>query len=108
MVIFETSIFTRKIDSLLSQEEYRVLQNMLIDTPTLGNIITGSGGLRKVRWKGKGHGKRGGTRIIYYWAKNSEQIFMLYVYAKNEMENITKKQLEVLKQAVTAEFKNER
>jgi hypothetical protein len=108
MIIFETSIFTKKINTLLSDEEYRSFQNYLIEVPTSGNIIIGSGGIRKIRWKGKGHGKRGGTRVIYFWEKSKEQIFMLYGYAKNESENLSKEQLAILKQIVTVEFKNEK
>jgi len=49
--IIETSIFTKKIKRLLSDEEYRLLQNELIINPTKGNVIKDSGGLRKIRWK---------------------------------------------------------
>ncbi len=66
MVIIETSIFTKKISSLLNDEEYRTLQNLLVETPNLGDIIQGSGGIRKIRWGISGRGKRGGGRIIYY------------------------------------------
>ena len=108
MVIIETSVFTKKITELLKDEEYRKLQNALIEMPSSGDMIQGSGGIRKVRWKLQGRGKRGGARIIYYWAINDEQLFMLYAYAKNECENLTKDQLAVLKKAVKAEFKNEK
>jgi len=108
MVIIETSIFTKIITSLLSDDEYRKLQNEIIKTPATGKIITGSGGIRKVRCKLQGRGKSGGARVIYYWANNENQIFMLFAYPKNEMENITKEQLSVLKKAVETEFKNEK
>ena len=66
MVIVETSLFTRLIKSLMSDEEYRVLQEVLVSRPALGDLIPGSGGLRKVRWNTTGQGKRGGVRVIYY------------------------------------------
>jgi mRNA-degrading endonuclease RelE of RelBE toxin-antitoxin system len=66
MVIFETSVFTKKINTLLNDEEYRTLQNTLVEMPNSGKIIQGSGGIRKIRWGGSGRGKRGGIRIIYY------------------------------------------
>lgn len=66
MVIVETSLFTRLIKSLMSDEEYRVLQEALVSRPALGDLIPGSGGLRKVRWNTTGQGKRGGVRVIYY------------------------------------------
>jgi hypothetical protein len=108
MVIFETSIFTKKIIALLNDEEYRTLQNILVEKPDSGDIIQGSGGIRKIRWAASGRGKRGGARVIYYWATQHDQIFMLYAYAKNERDNLTKDQLSVLREVVVAEFKDEK
>lgn len=108
MVIIETSIFTKIVKVLLNDDEYRELQEELIQNPAIGKIITGSGGIRKVRCKLQGRGKSGGARIIYYWANNKNQIFMLFAFPKNEMENLTKEQLSVLKKAVETEFKNEK
>ncbi len=108
MVIIETSVFTKKITALLSDDEYRLFQNALVESPGSGDIIQGSGGIRKIRWKSNGRGKRGGTRIIYYWATNDDQLLMLYAYPKNEMESLTKDQLLILKKTVVLEFKNEK
>jgi hypothetical protein len=108
MVIFETSIFTKKIIALLNDEEYRTLQNILVEKPDSGDIIQGSGGIRKIRWGASGRGKRGGARVIYYWATQHDQIFMLYAYAKNERDDLTKDQLSVLRAVVVAEFKYEK
>jgi len=105
MVIFETSIFTKKISTLLNDEEYRALQNVLVEMPGSGDIIQGSGGIRKIRWGASGRGKSGGARVIYYWATQHDQIFMLYAYTKNERDNLTKDQLSVLREVVVAEFK---
>jgi len=71
MLIIETPIFTKRVKALLSDEEYRLLQNELVARPDAGKIIPESGGLRKIRWSGSGRGKRGGTRLIYYWASSS-------------------------------------
>lgn len=108
MVIFETSIFSKKITALLDDEEYRALQNALVEKPHLGDIIQGSGGIRKVRCGAAGRGKRGGGRVIYYWATAQNQIFMLYAYAINEQSDLTKEQLAVLRDVVIAEFKREK
>ena len=99
MVIVETPVFTRRIIGLLGDDEYRLLQEELVRHPERGDIIPGSGGLRKLRWKGKGRGKRGGTRIIYYWHV-PDRIFMLLPYSKNETDDLTKNQIKVLKQLV--------
>lgn len=108
MVIFETSIFTKKIIALLNDEEYRSLQNILVERPDSGDIIQGSGGIRKIRWGASGRGKRGGARVIYYWATQHDQIFMLYAYSKNERDDLTKDQLSVLRAVVIEEFKHEK
>ena len=104
MVIVETSIFTRRVAKLLTEDEYRELQSFLVDNPKKGAIIPGSGGLRKLRWSGSGRGKRGGSRIIYYWATSKGQILMLFIYAKNERDDLTSEQLKVLSQIVEREY----
>lgn len=63
MVIVETSVFTRQVQTLLTDDEYRRLQAALIERPDMGAIIVGSGGLRKVRWGARGRGKRGGVEL---------------------------------------------
>ena len=67
------------------------------DNPDAGDVIPGSGGLRKLRWRLAGRGKRGGLRIIYYRVVSTEQIYLLYVYAKNEQTDLTRDQLETLR-----------
>ena len=100
MVIIETTIFTKLIKELMSDDEYRTLQEALVNRPELGDLITGSGGLRKVRWKREGGGKSGGVRVIYYWMVSDEQLWMLYIYPKGKQENLTKEQLATLKKLV--------
>jgi hypothetical protein len=104
VLIIETSIFTRQVQALLTDEEYRSLQMTLILHPDLGVVIPGSGGLRKVRWSLQGRGKRGGVRTIYYWAVSKAQILMLLMYAKNEQDNLTPEQLKFLRRIVEEEY----
>lgn len=106
MEIIETSIFTRQITELISDDEYAELQFALIQRPELGSLIPQSGGIRKLRWAGSGRGKRGGIRVIYYWQNLEEQIYMLLVYAKNAKENMTTAQLKILRKLVEQEFGN--
>lgn len=104
MKIIETSIFTKHIKNLISDDEYRLLQNTLIKNPEIGKLIKGTGGLRKVRWSIKGKGKSGGVRVIYYWSKPTEIILMLLIYQKNEQDNLTAIQTKILKKIVDEEF----
>ena|SRR5688572_24039738 len=105
MQFIETSVFTRQVTSLLSDDEYSQLQGALAIHPDMGAIIPHSGGLRKVRWSMIGRGKRGGVRAIYYWVVAEDQILMLFIYPKNEKDDLTSKQLKVLREIVEKEFK---
>ncbi len=89
MVFVETSLFSRLLGSYLSDDEYRRLQNHLIEHPDAGAVIRNSGGVRKVRWRAGGKGKSGGVRVIYYWAKADDQTFFLTLYDKGEKENLS-------------------
>ena len=105
MKIIETSVFTKRLKVLLSNEDYRLLQNEIILNPGKGKIIRGSGWLRKIRWSISGKGKSGGVRIIYYWVKTKEIILMLLIYSKNEQDNLSIAQMKTLKSLVEKEFK---
>jgi mRNA-degrading endonuclease RelE of RelBE toxin-antitoxin system len=76
MVVFvETQLFTRLVDEYLSDDEYLVLQGALAENPTAGPVIRGSGGIRKLRWRSQGRGKRGGLRVIYYLRSEDGEIW---------------------------------
>lgn len=104
MVIIETSIFTRQVQALLDDDDYRQLQTILVIQPDTGHLIPGGGGLRKIRWGAQGRGKRGGVRVIYYWAVKQDRILMLLMYAKNERDNLTAEQLKVLRRIIEEEY----
>jgi mRNA-degrading endonuclease RelE of RelBE toxin-antitoxin system len=104
MVILETSVFTRRVDRLLDPESYRLLQLRLAADPESGTLIPGTGGLRKLRWQATGRGKRGGTRILYYWAPAPSVLLLLMIYRKNEADDLTPKQQKALRQIVEEEF----
>ncbi len=80
MQFIETSISTRQVTSILTDDEYSQLQMTLFARPDMGVIIPHGGGLRKVRWSVSGRGKRGGVRVIYYWVVAEDQILMLFMY----------------------------
>ncbi len=106
MVFVETSAFSRIIGGLLSDDEYRKLQIALLEHPALGDLIRGGAGLRKLRWARKGTGRSGGIRTIYYWAVAQDRILMVYAYSKNEMADLTNKQLAELAKVAKKEFGN--
>lgn len=101
----ETPIFTKVVTALLDDELYRQLQSALMRRPELGATIGGTHGARKVRWARPGAGKRGGIRVIYYWAAREEAFYMLYAYAKNQQGDLTSKQARVLAALIREEFK---
>ncbi len=105
MRFVETPIFTKEVRDLLDDDGYRALQLALIFRPEQGAVIPGSGGLRKLRWGGSGRGKRGGLRVVYFYEKSKETFYMLFVYPKNEQEDLTPSQLRVLGRLVREEFK---
>lgn len=91
----------------MTDEKYSELQETLSKNPELGDIISGSGGIRKVRWGLEGRGKRGGVRIIYYWKVKEDQILFLLAYPKNVQDDLTNDQLKQLKNIVLEELKHE-
>ena len=100
MIFIETPLFTKLVKDLLPDETYRLLQQTLLLRPDTGNLIRGSGGLRKMRWNIEGRGKRGGVRIIYYWGVPEDTIYMLLPYQKSKQEDLTPEQLKMLRKLV--------
>jgi hypothetical protein len=70
----------------------------------MGDLIKGSGGLRKVKWMTDGQGKQGGIRVIYYWAIQREQLVLLLMYSKNERDDLTSEQVRKLRSIIEAEY----
>jgi mRNA-degrading endonuclease RelE of RelBE toxin-antitoxin system len=100
MLFIETLLFTKQVTAYLSDDKYRELQSFLMEKPDAGDLIQGTGGLRKLRWGAGSKGKRGGVRIIYYWQMPDDQIYLMTLYAKNEMADLSAKEKKALKQIV--------
>ena len=96
----ETERFAKRAEKLLGAEILSELQLYLCSYAEDGVIIPASNGIRKLRWAASGRGKRGGARIIYYFANEAGRIFLLDIYAKNERENLTPDDIKDLKNAV--------
>ncbi len=105
MVLFEAPLFSRYREWYLADDEYLRLQLALVSQPTSGALIPGSGGLRKLRWRGSDRGKRGGLRVIYYYLTADARIYLLILYAKAEVEDLTPVQLQALRKLVEVELK---
>jgi len=89
----------------MSDDEYRILQQALLRRPAQGDLIAATGGVRKLRWGEANRGKRGALRIIYYWHPGREIFLMLFLYRKNEQNDLTSKQRRALGAVVRQEFK---
>ena len=100
MTFKETSVFTRQIRKLIPDDQYREFQQELIFNPAAGDVIKGSGGLRKIRWRSATKGKRGGIRIIYYWYMEDCEIYLLLAYGKNEKSDLSPKEVKILRTLV--------
>ena len=80
MELIETPIFTRQKTGAMDDDEYWLFQLHLTQHPDAGDAIRGSGGLRKIRWRLPGRGKRGGARVIHDWKRARERLFLLFLY----------------------------
>ena len=102
MEFIETSLFTKLLYDYLTEDEFVGLQSFLLQSPEAGAIVPGSGGVRKLRWGMFGKGKRGGARVIYYFKRREDELWLLTTYGKSDIENIP---AHILKQ-IAEEIKN--
>ena len=96
----ETKLFTRLVQEYLSDDEYQELQKLLMEEPDAGDVVPGTGGVRKLRWQAPGRGKRGGYRVIYFTKIEAGVIWMLTMYPKNVKANIPAKTLRKIREEV--------
>jgi mRNA-degrading endonuclease RelE of RelBE toxin-antitoxin system len=100
----ESSLFTKEVYRHLTEESYFALQDFLLEYPTEGDLIPGSGGPRKIRWKVEGRGKRGGVRIIYYFADAKGHIYLLDIYSKTAKVDLTPDEIQKLRSLIEEWF----
>jgi hypothetical protein len=102
----ELPAFERNRSDYLTDEAYRGLQNEMLKDPEAGDVITGTGGLRKLRYGDatRGKGKRGGLRIIYYWWDPKKQFWLFTIYDKDELSDLSPKEKAVLKTLLKQEL----
>jgi hypothetical protein len=84
----ESAAFERMRGVYLDDDEYAELQQFMMQNAEAGNVVRGSGGVRKLRWRREGSGKRGGLRVIYFVRYQPAEFWMLALYAKAKQENV--------------------
>jgi len=106
MEFFEAPAFTRQAFNYLADDSYRELQHRLAVEPELRDVMSGTGGFRKLRWadQRRGKGRRGGLRIIYYYFPADRQIWFMTLYDKDEASDLTPKERQILKSAIQMEL----
>ena len=102
VTIVETSKFLKQARELLSEDELDELKYHLAVNPRWGEVIRGTGGIRKARWGAKGKGKRGGARIIHYFHTSGKMVFLLAAYGKSVKIDLTETERKELKTLVEA------
>lgn len=100
MIFIETPIFTRRAKELMNEDAYIALQRVLVLNPSAGDVMEDTGGIRKIRIAAKGHGKRGGARVIYYHFVSASQIALLMIYPKNEQQDLPADERRALKAVI--------
>lgn len=98
-VFVESALFTSLVGKYLSDDEYSALQRHLLDHPSAGVLIRDSGGVRKLRWRSRLTGKRGGVRVIYY-IHDEASFWMLTIYRKGEVDSIPGRVLRQIKEVM--------
>ncbi len=96
----ESSLFSRMVYDYLSEDDYTAFQQFLLEQPEAGDVVKGSGGVRKVRWARAGSGKSGGVRVCYYTRNAAGEILLLVIYAKSVRANISGSILKQLKEVL--------
>ena len=84
----ESSAFARACSVYLDDDEYAELQQFMMQNPEAGQLVPGSGGVRKLRWSRPGMGKRGGLRVIYFVAVEPNEFWMLTIYSKAKRDDV--------------------
>jgi len=101
----EAPLFTQLVADYLGDDDYRELQRQLAQNPQAGEVIPGTGGFRKLRWRDtrRGKGKRGGLRMIYYYFATDGQIWLITIYDKDEVQDLSPWEKRALKAAIETE-----
>ena len=100
ITVVEVEPFPSKADQVWREEERLEFITFIALNPMAGNVIPGSGGIRKVRWTRPGKGKRGGVRVIYYFHDALIPLFLLTVYSKSRKDDLSREELKAMRKLV--------
>ena len=98
--VVETSLFQKQWPAYWTEEERGEFASTLAASPEAGVVVKESGGIRKIRWKRKGTGKSGGVRVIYFIRNEAEEVVLLLIYAKSNIDNIKGPALKEIRRAL--------
>jgi hypothetical protein len=99
--VVETNVYLARATRLMSEGEREAVIDQVAANPTAGDLIPGSGGLRKMRIPLEGRGKRGGGRVVYWFHTERKPVVLLFVFAKNEASDLTPDQTRMLAKAIS-------
>lgn len=100
-VVFETPSYLRAVENFWDNDTQIEFKNFIASNALIGDVIPNTGGLRKIRWQGKGHGKRGGVRVIYYFYNENHPIYLLFAYPKNVQDDLSENEKKLMRDLVT-------
>jgi hypothetical protein len=107
LTVIETAEYLKQAAKLFSEAERAEIVDVLSSRPEAGDVIQGTGGLRKLRWKREGKGKRGGVRIIYYYHNRTMPLALVYAYAKSAKEDLTPHEKKALTAIIATFFEED-
>ncbi|WP_026381254.1 type II toxin-antitoxin system RelE/ParE family toxin [Afifella pfennigii] len=107
VTIVETPLFVRQAETVWSEEERQEFVNFIASDPERGDVIPGTGGVRKLRWQRPGSGKRGGVRVVYFYHNANAPLYLLMIYAKSRQEDLTPSDKRIVRE-LTARLKHGR
>ncbi len=105
--VVETPEYIKQASSCMDEESRQSFIDFIAQNPTAGDLIQGTGGARKIRWTSNAHqGKRGDSRVIYYYHAQDIPIFLFTAYSKNQIANLTKDECNQLRKIIKLIIEN--
>ena len=100
LTVIETPLFSKLWPAYWTEDERGAFAAFMAEHPDEGDVVSGSGGVRKVRWGRSGSGKSGGVRVIYFVRNDLGELVLLFMYAKAKLDTLKASTLKELRDAV--------